>query len=236
MGTIQLASKPGNLPKFEARRPISDLEHVYNELKQSFMIGEFAPGQKLPLPDLAEAFGTSQMPIREATNRLIVARAIEALPRRSLRVPEATVERLDSLLPLRLHLEGEATRLAVEAGCKPLAAELQSINAEMYSKVPKEDMKSYLRLNQQFHFKVYQQCGNGDLVDLIELLWMRYGPMMNIVRSGTLSRTGQVRHAEVIDAIKKGNAERAAAAMRADILEAAGPIRETILAMAAAET
>lgn len=65
-----------------------------------------------------------QKPIREATNRLIVARAIEALPRRSLRVPEAAVARLDSLLPLRLHLESEATRLAVEAGCKPLAAKL----------------------------------------------------------------------------------------------------------------
>lgn len=221
-----------HLPKFEARRPLSDLEHVYNELKQSFMIGEFAPGQKLPLPDLAEAFGTSQMPIREATNRLIAARAIEALPRRSLRVPEATVERLDSLLPLRLHLEGEATRLTAESESQTLADTLQSINAEMYSKVPSEDTKSYLRLNQRFHFTIYQHCGNDDLVDLIELLWMRYGPMMNIVRSGVLSRTGQVRHTEAINAIRKGDSEKAAEAMRADISEAAGPIREAIRAIA----
>lgn len=223
-----MVSKKSNLPTFEARRPISDLEHVYNELKQSFMIGEFEPGQRLTLPELAEAFGTSQMPIREATNRLIVARAIEALPRRSLRVAEATTERLDALLPLRLHLEGEATQMAVRAGYRPLAAELEAINNEMYAMVPVGDMKSYLRLNQQFHFKVYQQCGNGDMVDLIELLWMRYGPLMNIVRSGVLSRTGKVRHAEVIEGIREGNPEKAAAAMRADIFEAAGPIREAI--------
>jgi len=43
---------------------------------------------------------------------------------------------------------------------------------------------------------------------LIELLWMRYGPLMNIVRSGVLSRTGQVRHAEAIDAIREGNRRR----------------------------
>lgn len=225
-------AKASHLPKFEARRPVSDLEHVYNELKQSFMIGEFIPGQKLTLPDLALAFGTSQMPIREATNRLIAARAIEALPRRSLRVPAATLQRLEALLPLRLHLEGEATRLAVQAGCEPIATELEKINSEMYAKVPQEDIKAYLRLNQRFHFTIYQQSGNDDLVDLIELLWMRYGPIMNIVRSGVLSRSGQIRHAEVIEAIRQGDAEKANAAIRADIMEAAGPIGEAIIATA----
>ncbi len=228
-----MATRANNLPVYEARRPTSDLEYVYNELKQSFMIGEFVPGQRLPLPDLADAFGTSQMPIREATSRLVVARAIEALPRRSLRVPEATTERLDSLLPLRLQLEGEATRLAVKSGLKSLAKELTAINDEMYAQVPFEDIKSYLRLNQRFHFASYQECGNADLVDLIELLWMRYGPLMNIVRSGVLSRTGQVRHAEAIEAIAEGNSKKASAAIQADIREAAGPIRDAISANSA---
>ncbi|MCW2239413.1 GntR family transcriptional regulator [Azospirillum canadense] len=224
-----MAARGNDLPEFQTRRPTSDLEHVYNELKQSFMIGEFAPGQRLPLPDLAAAFGTSQMPIREAANRLVVARAIEALPRRSLRVPEATTERLDALLPLRLQLEGEATRLAVLSGNQSMTAELTAINDAMYAKVPSEDIKSYLRLNQQFHFTIYQNCGNSHLVDLIELLWMRYGPLMNVVLSGVLSRTGHIRHAEVIEAIKEGDPEKASAAVRADILEAAGPIRDAIV-------
>ena len=216
------------LPEFNDPRPISDLEHVYNQLKQSFMIGEFEPGQRLPLPHLAEAFGTSQMPVREATNRLIVARAIEALPRRSLRVPEATTRRLDALLPLRLILEGEATRLAVQLGFGPVEAELEAINRGMDAEVASEDGKAYLRLNQRFHFTIYRNCGNSDLVDLIELLWMRYGPLMNIVRSSVLSRSGHTRHAEVVDGIKEGNAEKAAAAMRADISEAAKQIRNAI--------
>ncbi|WP_235919345.1 GntR family transcriptional regulator [Aureimonas psammosilenae] len=216
------------LPAFEARRPTSDLEYVYNELKQSFMIGEFVPGQRLTLPALAEAFGTSQMPVREAASRLVLARAIEALPRRSLRVPEATTERLDLLLPLRLQLEGEAVRLAVEAGCGKLARSLTAINGEMDDKAASDDRKAYLRLNQEFHFSIYQKCGNGDLIDLIELLWMRYGPLMNIVRSGELSVSGHVRHAEAIDAIGRGDAGAAAEAMRADIREAAQAIRPAI--------
>lgn len=219
-----------SLPNFAPRRPVSDLEFVYGELKQSFMMGEFVPGQRLTLPELAAAFGTSQMPVREATNRLVVARAIEALPRRSMRVPEATPEQLDTLLPLRLILEGEATRLATEHAPPALADELDEINAAMARVVPLEDMKTYLRLNQKFHFTVYHHSGNAHLVDLIELMWIRYGPLMSVVRSGVLSKTGRLRHAELAAAIRAQDAEAAVRAVQADIADAAGPIRDAIAA------
>ncbi|SIQ61752.1 transcriptional regulator, GntR family [Paracoccus thiocyanatus] len=218
------------LPAFEPRQAISDPDHVYGELKKCFMIGEFEPGQRLTLPELAQAFGTSQMPVREATSRLVVARAIEALPRRSLRVPEATVERLDALLPLRLHLEGEATRLAALHARDGIAADLRRIDDEMREIVPTQDTKTYLRLNQEFHFTIYNQSGNADLVDLIELLWMRYAPLMNIVRSGVLSKTGQFRHAEIIDALARRDAPAAAVAMCGDLAEAGEAIRAAISA------
>lgn len=223
-----MAVRSAPLPAFQQRQAISDPDHAYGELKQSFMIGEFEPGQRLTLPELAAAFGTSQMPVREATSRLVVARAIEALPRRSMRVPLATVERLDALLPLRLHLEGEATRLATPRGGRTLAKTLAKIDKDMRAIVPKQDTKTYLRLNQQFHFAIYNECGNDDLVDLIELLWMRYGPLMNIVRSGVLSQTGQLRHAEVIEAIQNGDPTKAQAAICGDISEAADAIRARI--------
>lgn len=229
-----MAPPSAPLPAFRQRQVISEPDHVYNELKQSFMIGEFEPGQRLTLPELAAAFGTSQMPVREATSRLVVARAIEAMPRRSMRVPQATVERMDALLPLRLHLEGEAARLAARRPDPELARTLAHIDEEMRATVPRQDTKTYLRLNQQFHFDLYNQCGNDDLVDLIELLWMRYGPLMSIVRSGVLSRTGAVRHAEAIEAIRRGDPEAARTAICADIAEAADAIRAGITAENAA--
>ena len=219
------------LPAFQTRRPISDLDYVCGELKQSVMMGEFTPGQRVTLPELAAAFGTSQMPVREATNRLVAARAIEALPRRSLRVPEATMQRLDALLPLRLNLEGEATRLAAQLAPPGLPEELEQINQEMSQVLPQEDMKTYLRLNQKFHFAVYQHCGNDHLVDMIELLWMRYGPLLSIVRSGALSKTGRLRHTEVAEAIRRHDGDAAATAMRADIQEAAVTLRAAILSL-----
>lgn len=218
-----------SFPKFQARRPISDLEYVYEALKQSCMIGEFEPGQKVTLPQLAEAFGTSQMPIREATNRLVAAKAMEAPPRRSLRIPEATIASLETLLPLRLLLEGEAARLAVLAGkTDGLADELTVINDEMPELAAQEDVKAYLHANQRFHFTLYAAAGNPDMVDMIELLWMRYGPLMNIVRSGVLSETGGSHHLALIDALRARNPEAARDAICADLTDAANPIRAAI--------
>ncbi|MEI4488738.1 GntR family transcriptional regulator [Frigidibacter sp. MR17.14] len=214
--------------KLETRRPQTDLDFVYTELKQFCMMGEFEPGQKLTLQELSEVFGTSHMPIREALNRLVAARALDAPPRRSICVPQATVQRLDALLPLRLLLEGQSTELAArridEAGIR----ELRGIDARMNDPVLQEDIKAYLRLNQQFHFTVYRACGNEDLIDLVELLWMRYGPLMSVVRGGVLSVSGHARHQEVIAALTARDGAAAAAAMQADIGEAAVSIRAAI--------
>ncbi|MBB3967301.1 GntR family transcriptional regulator [Rhizobium metallidurans] len=223
-----MSKSKSELPTISFQRAGPDSELIYIELKQLLMIGEFTPGQKLPLPMLAAAFGTSQMPIREATNRLISVRALESPPRRSLCVPEATIERIDTLLPLRLLLEGEATRLATPNATSRLTDELAAITEEMGSKVPNDDFKAYLRLNQQFHFSIYQSCGNSELIDLIELLWMRYGPMLNIVRNGALSKAGQQHHLEIIRALRDRDAKIAAASMQADIRDAAIPVRSAL--------
>jgi DNA-binding GntR family transcriptional regulator len=98
----------------------------------------------------------------------------------------------------------------------------------MYGTLQQGDVKAFLRLNQSFHFTLYQNCGNSDLVDLIELLWMRYGPLMNVVRNGVLSPTGKDRHLEVIQAVEAEDPVSAAAALRADIADAAATIRAAI--------
>ena len=112
-------------------------------------------------------------------------------------------------------------------------ANLSAINAEMYSKAPKKGLKSYIRFSQQFHFNIYQWFGTGDRVGLVELFWMRCGPMMQIVRRGTPWRSGRVGHAEVLEAIRKVNTEKAATAIRADTWAAAGLIRDNIRALTA---
>lgn len=211
------------LPDLATRMTVSDLDHVYSELKKAIMMGEFEPGQKLKLAELAEAFGTSQMPVREALGRLASAGALESAQRRSMVVPMADFERLRAILSLRIDLEGQAVRLAMQSGRDGLLARLTRANAIMDVEAarPTPSIKAYLAANHAFHFAVYTASGNRDLVDLIEILWMRYGPLLNLLRRSDVSFFWHARHAELINAVKANDSEAAVAALTADLEEAA---------------
>lgn len=214
------------LPELTARTPVSDLEHVYSELKKAIMMGEFEPGQKLKLAELAEAFGTSQMPVREALGRLASAGALETAQRRSMVIPSANMDRLRAILDLRIELEGKAVRLAMQAGREGLLDRLTRANAVMDVEVarPTPNIKSYLAANHAFHFALYNASRNRDLVDLIEILWLRYGPLLNLLRRSDVSFFWHARHAELISAVKANDAGGAVAALTADLEEAASLI------------
>src|SRR3954447_832999 len=93
-----------------ARETIQD--RVYSVLRDRLMRGGFEPGQKLKIAELANALGTSAMPVREALNRLAAERAVEALPNRSMRVPSLSKDALHDLMETRFALEGLAVARA----------------------------------------------------------------------------------------------------------------------------
>jgi DNA-binding GntR family transcriptional regulator len=211
------------LPDLKKRSFVSDLDHVYSQLKQSMMVGEFVPGQKFKLAELAEAFGTSHMPVREALNRLAVVRAVETAPRRTPSIPQANKKRLRDLLSLRVNLECEAAGLALAMDDGPLAKALQSINDRMDAEgaKPEPSIRKYLELNQRFHFKLYEGCENPELLNLIELLWMRYGSLLNLISSGGTLTFKHSQHNEIIKAVSTRDKELLDAALSSDLTSAA---------------
>lgn len=212
------------------RKVVSDLDHVFGELKRFIMMGEFVPGQKLKLDELAQVFGTSHMPVREALNRLAVVRAIETQPRRSPRIPSATIEGLHNLLDLRVDLESKAAKLAVENCDQKLIKKLVQINERMDAETERETTKisTYLALNQEFHFALYEYCHNEDLMNLIELLWMRYGPLLNLIRNGVRLGSSHLSHTEIIDACRLSDTEAVQQSLRKDLLSASKAIETAI--------
>ena len=79
---------------------------VYAQLRQAIMTGRFAPGQLLSLRGVAEAVGSSTMPVRAALTRLQAEGALSTAPGRALMVPPMTLELLDELRDVRISLEG----------------------------------------------------------------------------------------------------------------------------------
>lgn len=81
-------------------------ERVYQQLKWPLIVGEFAPDAKLSIRKVAEAFGTSAMPVREALKRLATERALVSRANRLFRVPRLAPKRVSELFFLRANLEG----------------------------------------------------------------------------------------------------------------------------------
>lgn len=221
-----------NLPDMKKRAPVSDLDHVYSQLQQSMMMGEFVPGQKLKLGELAAAFGTSHMPVREALNQLAVTQTIETAPRRTPSVPKADIKRLHDILSLRVDLETKAARLAIEFNDGSLEKALRAINSKMDTEAAKRkpSMRTYLSLNQRFHFEIYRRSNNADLLNFIELLWMRYGPLLNLISTGDGLSFGHSQHINMIEAVGAQDSTNLEAAITQDLMSAAKAIEAKITA------
>lgn len=196
--------------------------HIYGQLRGALMNGDFVPGQRLIVRDLAERFNTSPMPVREALRRLVSEEALFDHPNRGVLVPEATVEVIVDLVRVRCSIEGSAAEWAATTIRAEEIAEAESINARMQAIAKRPGgHDDYLALNRQFHFLIYRASRSPVLLPIIERLWLRAGPWLNIMRQGATLGMGLDHHAEVLAALHKGDGPAARRGIVADLSDAA---------------
>jgi len=197
---------------------------VHQQLRHALMTGRFDPGQVMTIASLAEAFGTSHMPVREALRRLGAENAVEIAPNGSARVPIVTRARLDDLCRARIAIEGLATELGA---ARVTAADIEQLHAAVLEQeriARHSSPYDMLDKNRQFHFTIYRASASDVLIQLIETLWLRFGPYMRrlsdhvepMLRAGTLAPYTGHHHA-IIAALRQGDAARAREEMIADI-------------------
>ncbi len=154
-------------------------DRAYDEIKKGLIAGRFSPGQPLVIRTLADTYGISATPVREALQRLVAERLLEMLPNRSIAVPGLSSEKFIELVRIRSALEGLAAELATPnfkiAHVEKLKALLQDINET----VGRRDTRTYLALNQKFHFAIYEKAESPHLLRLIQDLWGQVGPFFN---------------------------------------------------------
>ena len=208
-------------------------DRVHTELRELLMGGELAPGQKMSLRSVAETLGVSIMPVREAVARLVADQSLEVLPNRAVRVPLMTQARFRELTTVRIAIEGFA---AEEAAGKRSALDIVAMRrfeeaflAEARSAKPRA--AKAVRANKDLHFAVYRATGLPTLVGIVEGLWLKIGPVLNLdlklsperLRSGGAAQ----HHRRLVAAVEAGNRSAARDALVADIEGAAKFIEST---------
>lgn len=201
--------------------------HVHGELRELLVSGGLSPGEKLSLRTVADRLGVSITPVRAAVSRLVTDSALEVLPNRAVRVPVVSRAQFRELTAIRLAIEGFAVeRAAGHRSEKDLGAMRRydaAFRRQCRSRTP--DVAAAVRANQAFHFAVYRAAGLPALMPIIEGLWLRIGPVLNLdmraraerLRIGAAERC----HAQLLAAIELGRPAAARAALAADIEGAA---------------
>lgn len=224
----------GTLPVARVTRE-SVHDRVYAELRSSLMRGLFLPGQAITMQELADAFGTSTQPVREALRRLVGEKALDVLPNRSVTVPLITVAQLDDIMRVRLEIEGAATAWAAERIGKAAIQRLERLCRDMGRKVERGDTQDYLAQNQEFRFTIYEAAASPTVMPIIESLWLQIGPYKNLLQEPGRIRVTNDHHQAALAALQRRDAAAARAAICADMRAGSAVMRAHIAAEAQGE-
>jgi DNA-binding GntR family transcriptional regulator len=202
------------------REPLWDLAHA--QLRDALLAGRFEPGTVLTLRWLAESFGTSITPVRDAVTRLVAQGVLQQGPRNSAIVPHLSRRELSDLTVLRCALEGRAAREAALRRHDDGIRKLKERLATMQSLISARKLESYLEHHRKFHFGIYAMSGIPLLVETIENMWLRCGPVLSfVIPEYVVLLKGWDHHTAALKAIIAGDADAAEREIVADISEAA---------------
>ena len=216
-------------PRFDvSRAPRGTLQdYVYRELCELILDGAIAPGQSVTIQALANAFGVSAMPVREALQRLTAARALTVISGRSIGIPPLSKERMLDLRRVRVEVEALAGEWAT-ARMNP--ADLRKLEQLLRKAdiAADEGDKSYIALNRAIHFTIYRASGSDALVAIIENLWLQVSPYFHFLYSSGNPHQAKKMHAQILEGLRNRDADMVRSGLIADI-EAAGRVMDELL-------
>jgi len=200
---------------------------VYGKLCDALIRGQFQPGDRLKIRDLAEQFGTSVTPIRDAILRLVNDEAIIFRSPRDIRIPGMGESRYKEIRAIRIRLEGLAAETAAQVATSADIAALEDILRENEQAIANGDRLKGTELNQAFHFMLPKIARLPLLNGILRRLWLQMGPHIShvYIEGG---RTMIDNHYPVIDALKRHDPSAASMAIVNDILLGGKPILERV--------
>ncbi|MGQ3672518.1 GntR family transcriptional regulator [Xanthobacter sp. TB0136] len=207
-----------------SKLPVRDrslTEQVHDALCEMLLGGSMRPQDRTSIRELAEKLGVSAMPVRDAVSRLVAQGALVVERNRAITVKLLSAEEFRDLTEIRILLEREAVRKAVERVTPETLAVLEEINARFEEAMSDPSAPDAVQLNQQFHFRLYEAAGSPTLLHLTTINWLKAGPMINL-DLGLPSRRQRnalsvSAHRAMMDGLRNGDPQAAADAVECDI-------------------
>ena len=174
------------------------------------------PGFQAPEPEIALRLGMSRTPVREALIRLEADGLVELKPRRGARVLPIQADDMREIYEILTSLESDAA--AAFAARKPTAAELAPLEAamsDMETALETEDLDAWAEADDRFHLTLLDLQGNQRLKGFVTALYdQAHRARIVTLRMRGLPRKSTAEHRDILEHLRRGDAEATRAAFK----------------------
>lgn len=196
-------------------------QKVYEQLRANILGAELLPGEIISLRGLAEKFGVSILPVREAVWQLESEKILVVESNKRIQVNHLTRNEFKEILNLRLLLESEA----VDKACKERPPKSIPKVERIFKAMEKHigiNHKAYIKKNDEFHKAIYTYANSPILIDLIQRLLARVNPYIYLyaMHKRDLS-SAMVCHRGILNGFAAGDSKATIQALHNDLKGAA---------------
>lgn len=185
-------------------------EKILETIRDAITSGALKPGEKVAEPELAERFGISRTPIREAFRQLESEGYLTVIPRKGAVVVSFSAKEIEEFYAIKSILEGYAAHQACKNLTDKEIDKLSAINDKLHQLTEEGDIKNFFKIHNDFHELFRRAADNSKLYEMINGLVNKFQRL----RYESLSKPGRMKvsvqeHVKIIEAFRARDAELA---------------------------
>jgi DNA-binding GntR family transcriptional regulator len=196
-------------------KPATRAEEIRRTIEEEIFVGKLRPGMRLDEEGIAQRFGLSRTPVREAILQLVYSGLAEKKPRQGAIVAALNLHRMVQMFEVMSELEGLCARYASRRMSEDEKSRLKDMHAEARRLCVANRLDEYYAVNRAFHDAIYAGSHNETLSEMARTLFTRLAPYRRFQLNHP-ARVGQSfhEHGEVLAAILAAEPEAAYQSMR----------------------
>lgn len=208
-------------------------DYVYQCLFREIMSGQLEPGVRLREQEISDRLGISRTPVREALNRLVMDGVLQSIPNAGVMIRKYKPDELKDLFSLRAAFESLAVRLACEKGFSDRSlSDVKKANERLEARLEKDDDPGCYSADVEFHQKLIALANSSVISEAYAksnisiVSWRRSDKTAGHLHR---HRTALREHGEILAALEKRDAAKAAQLCERHILDGYMRLVETLL-------
>jgi DNA-binding GntR family transcriptional regulator len=190
-------------------------ESLREKLEGAIAAGHLTPGSRLDEQEIAQRFGVSRTPVREAFRLMAANNLVELRGRQGATVRSIKAQALIEMFQVMAELEGLCARLAARRVSQSWREEISEIHQRLVAAGKTADIDEFYNINQEFHEAIYEASRNAYLAEQTRKLRNQVAAYRRRVTHMPNRITDTIReHEAVMQAILAHDPERAHSTMR----------------------